>query len=234
MQNKILKFMLTLVLLICAMVAGYFTLTEEVPIAAYTIPEGTTIVSNYITSTRMWKWKIEDKVITNSNDLIAKTSLYEIVATSPFYEETVGERAGDEIISIDYTNRAIVSIPVSNANIPSDIKVGDSISIISIFDEINGVINEKTGLIYDCNAIVYEVVKNESGVVSKLDLTVDKDKANEVAVGINSSSQLFVIRNVDGIEASGSISISEVVSNAINNGNAEIIPEEVVENIEEE
>lgn len=233
MQNKLLKFILTVVLLACAFVAGYFTLTTEVPVAVATIPEGTTIVSNYITYERMWNWKIDSNVITNSNDLIAKTSIYEIPAFTPFYNDSVGERAGDEIISIDYTNRAIISIPVDNTNIPSDIKAGDSISVISVFDDIDGVITEKTGIIYDCNAIVYEVTKDGSGNISKLDVTVDKDKANEVMVGIAANSSLYIMRNVDGIEATGSVSLSEVLEKAINNGNV-IIDELPEENIEEE
>lgn len=233
MQNKLLKFILTVVLLACAFVGGYFTLTTEVPVAVATIPEGTTIVSNYITYERMLNWKIDNSVIINSNDLIAKTSIYEIPALTPFYNDSVGERAGDEIISIDYTNRAIISIPVDNTNIPSDIKAGDSISVISVFDDIDGVITEKTGIIYDCNAIVYEVTKDGSGNISKLDVTVDKDKANEVMVGIAANSSLYIMRNVDGIEATGSVSLSEVLEKAINNGNV-IVEETPEENIEEE
>lgn len=232
-QNRILKFILTIVLLICAFVGGYFTLTEEVPVAVATIPEGTTIVSNYISSQRMFKWKISDNVITNSNDLIAKTTIYEVVASSPFYKDSVGERAGDEIIAIDYSNRAIVSIPVSSSNIPSDIQTGDSISIISVFDSVEGVITEKTGLIYDCNAIVYEVVKDGSGNISKLDITVDKDKANELTVGISASNSIYIMRNVDGVEATGTVSISEIISRALNSGNATVIEDENVEEIPE-
>lgn len=195
MENKILKLLLSLVLIVSAAAGIYFTLTTPVPVLSGTVAEGAVIKPADIVETRIFKNQLVDTTILHGTELVGKVAKFELPENTPITTGAVEERVGNEIDSeTPDADTVVVPVKVDPNNVPADLKTGDIVNVIAYFP---------TGSLEDVNS--FTVGFNEMGTVSKVssdetgifkvDILMKKAVSTKVMTAV-SEGDVYVIRDL--------------------------------------
>lgn len=192
MQNKIIKILFSIVAILSIGFGLYMSLTTDIPVLKTTIPAGTIVTSDNITTVKWWNPQLTDDIIRNGVDVVGKISTVEIQAGYALTDDVL-EAQKTEDIQFN-SSKITVSIPVNPQFVPSTIKKGDKVNILAFFKD--GAVEGKSAFTigFSDPSTVESVITDENGRITTLDLGVDKTVAVEV-VTASSTGEIHIIKN---------------------------------------
>lgn len=192
MQNKIIKIFFSIIAVVSITFGLYMSLTTDIPVLKSTVPAGTIITSDNITTVKWWNPQLTDDIIRDGIDVVGKVSTVEIQAGYALTDDVLEAQQSEEI-TIN-TSKITVSVPVNPQFVPSNIKKGDKVNILAFFKD--GAIEGKGAFTigFSDPSTVEAVITDENGKITTLDLGVDKSVSVEV-VTASSIAEIHIIKN---------------------------------------
>lgn len=194
MENKILKVLLVLIVVIMGATAVYFNLTTEVPSLKTELKDGSIVLATDIEDTRMLKSQIPSNTFADGKEMVGKEVQGTIAAGIPVLKEQLKDIEKPSAVSDEVI--AIVPIPVDSTHVPSKIKEGDLVNVIVFFAENEKIAQEAFAIGYDYIATVNRITKDADGNIVRVDIVCDKELAVDLAASI-SLGDVFIIQNED-------------------------------------
>ena len=197
MESKITKAILAMLLVVVASISLFFQLTVEVPTLKNAIAEGSVIVPENITITRVLKSEITNGIIQDGVFMVGKTAKIDIPAYTPFASTVIEERLGTELVPEEtFSNLVVIPVAVNPLHVPADLKNDDLVNIIVYFPESTVKDQDAFAVGFNVFGKVSNITRDTNNAITKVDILIDK----EVAVEISASSSLgdiYIIRNIE-------------------------------------